>query len=318
MITTSTTETPTPSIQPLPADDPFFEAVVHRLRNGFDNASISMACVLVANGLGSMSQAEQWFQRFVLTVQTDVARWNACDDSKCKDCRWAPLCTVFNRRQPCPHYLSAMEKEWNLQAKVILENSGQGSWRRLVLQYDRGFIISRSTYSNTDGMPRQGPWKEFIKMAIDFAAEFPGNIRLINPAGDGMWNDTAIIRYGIRPRRNECLTDYHARVDRLWAAAREALINRDKDVHEGDSEGDRVVRALRAFIERLGQTKILDEVYGGNVLAMVHEYWPEVDPSIIEAENRGSTTDQEMRKMLWEFLRRGESVPAVPAKEVTE
>ena len=155
-------------------------------------------------------------------------------------------------------------------------------------------------------------------MAIDFAAEFPGTIRLFNPTGGGIWGNRAIIRYGIRPRRNECLTDYNVRVDRLWAAAREALAAREKDVSEGDSEEDRVVRALRAFIGRLGQTKILDEVYGGNVLAMVHEYWPEVDPGIIEAENRGLMSEQEVRKMLWEFLRRGESVPAVPAKEVTE
>lgn len=287
----------------LAKDDIYFKAAVGRCRDGTGVAALSSIASLLMAAMMDATQVLEWLKDFEYTIVADPDRFRAADDSRCSLCRFHKVCPPHNHSCKCKAFMSTLEKEWNV-AVCLHISGGYGSDANITFYYDHGFI-----YNNTEGIRAavQGPWKMFIDQVDRHIEKHKNSVGhfVVNPLSH---TDT-VLRYGIRPKWNEGMDAYTARVSALVITASQEIEDAMKDTAEYENEQERLKATLRRFIMRIGQGKVLEEQYANDVTTMVADWWPGVDPEVISNDSEDKAPEDAVVKRVWEYLRKLRPLP---------
>lgn len=102
---------------------------------------------------------------------------------------------------------------------------------------------------------------------------------------------------------------YIARVSALVITASQEIEDAMKDTAEYENEQERLKATLRRFVMRIGQGKVLEEQYANDVMAMVADWWPGVDPEVISNDSENKVPEDAAVKRVWEYLRKLRPLP---------
>lgn len=297
----------------LDKDDLYFKAAVGRCRNGMGSSALSSIASLLMASMMNADHVRDWLKDFTWTVVHDPDRFRAVDDSRCSLCRFHRVCPPLTYSCKCKGFLSALEKEWNVSVDVTL-----GKWysHQLigVFTYDYGFI-----YNSMDGREHavQGPWRVFIDQLRTHIDENKDAIDCIGICTRPP--ESTVLHYGIRPKWDETIAAYNTRVGALISIASHEIEAELKDTCSYANEQDRIKGTLRRFILRIGQGKTLEDTYANDVMAMVADWWPGVDPEVIGNDSENKAPENASVKRVWEYIRRLRPVPeTVEQKNVEE
>jgi len=230
-------------------------------------------------------KALEWIRRFYYTVWRDPDRYRKADQSRCSVCRWSALCPPVNRTNHlCTAFLSCLVKEHSIFVTVGGSDKNYSCLPRMAYEGGLAHGVTETAV--------QMPWKTFIRKVQEVLAE-----ACVITFRNGVEN--GFLQYGVRPRRNETLPEYRARVQAMHDKALDDLAEKESP---GATEEERLENALRGFIDRLGQGLVLREEYGGDVLRMVEDWWPGMDPAAM-ADDTGRRPDKNLvLKKIWETL----------------
>ncbi len=287
----------------LAKDDIYFKTAVGRCRDGIGTAAFSSIASLLMAAMTDVTQVRAWLRDFEYTILADPDRFRAVDDSRCSLCRFHKICPPSNHSCKCKAFMSTLEKEWNV-AVCLHISGGYLSDANIAFCYDHGFI-----YNDTEGSRAavQGPWKMFIDQVGKHIEKHKNSVShfLVTPISR---TDT-VLRYGIRPKWNEGMDAYTARVSALVTAASQEIEAEMKDPVEYENEQERIKATLRRFIMRIGQGKVLEEQYANDVTAMVADWWPGVDPEVISNDSENKAPEDAVVKRAWEYIRKLRPLP---------
>lgn len=247
--------------EPLPEDDYLFEAAVKRA-HGIPLARARNIWPLAQNYFDTEEKAKQWFVAFYATCYQQPERFAKYDTSKCSGCKWNTICKPTMRKLKCPIFLSTQTPIGDIDVGVRACKSNEFFYYR----YACGFLASQEGLHAA--MIEPTTWDSFL----DLLMRFDGSTVVIY--ADSSLRSHPIepfILYKVRPNRNETYPEYRARV--------EGYLNtfHKRAQQEYASTED----LFRHFIKSLKHDNVLHEQYSGDVLSMVADWWPGLNPETL-------------------------------------
>lgn len=293
----------------LAEDDPFFKPAVRRCRRGMTYHAFSSIAMMLVEAKGSSEGVEEWITAFRNTLRVHPDRYRAVDDSRCSQCRWNPICSIPQRPENCANFLSLQDKSWDTYVSIHINDFRNAVPHKL--RYVYGFI------ETSEGIV-QGSLTRFVDTIRKTcnASSDTSSVLFVHSPEEA--KERPLLIHGIRPKFNETYDEY---CNRITVLKDNILQDMMEEMHREDAtldEHERVEKALRRFIKRIGQQAILQDRYSNDVFAMVLDYWPDMDPDMIAADTKTRPGTPEITAKLWEILRKQKATKTTNKEAASE
>lgn len=275
-------------------EDPLFRAGVAR-SHGAPSLHMASLWALARESKPTVEEAARWLVGFIRGVDgPSFKAFRKLDKSKCSSCVWSRVCFPSSRKAVCLAFANKDVPDWNQQ---LVATSREWGYR-----YDLGFCIKSPR--------REGATLEETKIERGTVRQFVNAISQGNPEG---WvtlsNKLAlsgapppVTLFKVRPRKTENLEEYRERVSGVVDKLTQDILDRHQEKYGSNNSQESV---FRSFVDYMGQRHVLEDQYGGDVMSMMADYWPDMDSEIL-ADNISNTpaTETVSVKMIHGYLQK--------------
>lgn len=284
-------EHPTEHVGP---EDPLFRAGVAR-SHGTPSFHMSSLWALARENKPTIEEAARWLVGFIRGVDgPSFKAFRKLDKSRCSSCVWSRVCFPSSRKAICLAFTNKDVPDWNQQLVAASRAWGY--------RYDLGFCI-RSPRSE-DAPPEE------TKIARGTVRQFVSSISRDNPEGLVTLSNKLTLAgapppvtlFKVRPRKTESLEEYRERVNGVVDKLTQDILDRHREKYGLNNPQENI---FRAFVDSVGQRHVLENQYGGDVMSMMADYWPDMDSEIlVDNISNTPTTETVNVKMIHGYLQK--------------